>query len=298
MKPLFENIASSNESSFKCYHYENEEFSTPWHYHPEYELNFVVESHGMRYVGDSIKPFSAGDFVLLGPSLPHCWKNTEDHKGKSRSVVIQWKEDFVGEGWLSRPEFGDVRHLLLQSQRGLHFPAAQAAPLGEMMAALVDADPFDKLVGLLTLLKRLSGLSGAESLSSPGFVADLRHETNDRIDKIYAYVSANFHRKIALTEIAELVAMNPESFCRFFKKRFNRSFITFLNEYKISRACKMLIETDWQVKQIGYQCGYESLPFFHRQFEKFTGKSPLVYKREYRQVEPKGIYAHATPLND
>ncbi len=76
--------------------------------------------------------------------------------------------------------------------------------------------------------------------------------------------------------------MSEPAFCRFFKKKLNKSFFAFVNEYRINMACKLLIETDMQVAQVGYECGYESLPFFYRQFKKFLQCSPFAYKKSMR----------------
>src|SRR3546814_19530298 len=85
MKAHFEQVMSLPENSFKVFLHEVNEFDAPWHYHPEYELTLILQSKGIRYVGNSMENFEEGDLVLLGPNLPHCWKNTEDHKEKARS---------------------------------------------------------------------------------------------------------------------------------------------------------------------------------------------------------------------
>ena len=77
MKALLEKISNPAQSSFTIFYYSEKEFDAPWHFHPEYELTYIKSSSGMRYVGDSVLEFEAGDLVLLGPNLPHCWKNTD-----------------------------------------------------------------------------------------------------------------------------------------------------------------------------------------------------------------------------
>ena len=60
-----------------------------------------------------------------------------------------------------------------------------------------------------------------------------------------------------------------------------KSFFTFLNEYRINRACKLLIETEKQVSEICYQVGYETIPFFYRQFKKIRNMPPQAYRAQY-----------------
>ena len=83
-------------------------FNVAWHFHPEIELTYIVQSSGTRYVGDSIRFFEPGDLALLGPNLPHCWENyapqlrEADHRAEA--VVIQFARDFMGPAFFSRPE--------------------------------------------------------------------------------------------------------------------------------------------------------------------------------------------------
>ena len=46
-----------------------------WHYHAQYELLYISQSNGIRFVGDSVAHFYPGDLVLVGPYLPHLWRN-------------------------------------------------------------------------------------------------------------------------------------------------------------------------------------------------------------------------------
>jgi AraC-like DNA-binding protein len=284
MKAHFEKITSSPENSFKAFIYEEHEFSAPWHFHPEYELTCILNSKGMRYVGDSVQQFEEEDLVLVGANLPHCWKNTGDYQGLSTALVIQWREDILGEGWLQKKEFINIQQLLKQAARGLKFSHEVNVQLKDTLMSIVDQPPFDKLIILLKILNQLAASEQYELLCGNSFSYNLDHEANEKINKIYNYVRERYQHKIKLQEIASLVAMSETAFCRFFKKKLNKSFFTFVNEYRIHMPSKLLIETDRQVAQIGYECGYESLPFFYRQFQKFMHCSPFAYKKKYLQV--------------
>ena len=54
-------------------------FQSPFHYHPELELVYVLESNGKRIVGNSVEPFEAGDMVFLGSNIPHVWQIGRAH---------------------------------------------------------------------------------------------------------------------------------------------------------------------------------------------------------------------------
>ncbi|MBA4168619.1 MAG: helix-turn-helix transcriptional regulator, partial [Chitinophagaceae bacterium] len=84
--------------------------------------------------------------------------------------------------------------------------------------------------------------------------------------------------------VAGHVNMSEEHFSRFFSKTMMKSFFTFLNEYRINRACKLLIETDKLINEICYKSGFESIPFFYRQFKRFKNCQPKTYRINYRKA--------------
>ncbi|SNR31089.1 AraC-type DNA-binding protein [Lutibacter agarilyticus] len=284
MKAQFEKISSSTNSSFNAFIYEDENFDAPWHFHPEYELTYIVKGEGIRYVGNNVEKFEHGDFVLVGSNLPHCWKNTIQNKEKVKSIVIQWNDTILGDNWIDKNEFQHIKTLLKKASKGIKFNLKNSKKMELELNKILTKPPFEKLLNFIQLLENLSAFKEVETLTSEGFTPTLNIKSNHRIEKVYDYVQENYDKKIKLQDVSNLVSMGDEAFCRFFKKSLNKSFFTFVNEFRINYTCKLLIETNKQVSQIAYDCGYESLPFFYRQFQKFMGCSPLVFKKKYIKI--------------
>ena len=78
--------------------------------------------------------------------------------------------------------------------------------------------------------------------------------------------------------MADISNLTPQSFCRFFKKRTGKSFVEYLNEIRISAACSYLLDTDWPVSEIAYNCGYKTVSNFNKLFKTITGLSPKAYR--------------------
>ncbi|NMH87924.1 AraC family transcriptional regulator [Flavivirga algicola] len=279
MKAQFEKIAAPLENSFKSFIYEDKRFDAPWHFHPEFELTYIVKGKGIRYVGNNIQKFEEGDFVLIGSNLPHCWKNTETNEGFVESIIFQWDENLLGNDWILKREFSEIKKLLHRASKGIKFHKKTAEKHLERLKNILEQTPFKKMIGFLEFLEELSHVKEYEILCSPNFTPILNRKATNRIETVYHFVRHNYDKKIKLNDVSNLVSMSDEAFCRFFKKSFNKSFFTFINEYRINLACKLLSETNKQVRQIAYECGYESLPFFYKQFQKFMNCSPLHFKK-------------------
>ncbi len=284
MKAQFEKI-SSIKSTLHAFEYKNTDFDAPFHYHPEYELTYIVKGKGIRYVGNNIQKFEEGDFVLLNANLPHCWKNTHEFSGNVKSIVFQWNDDLLGNKWIEKEEFSNIKILLKKASKGILFNKKYSKSIEKKLKKIITKPPLEKLICFLLLLEELYAINDIEFLTSADFSANLNLKANYRIDKVYDYVKENYDKKIKLDNVSNLVSMSNEAFCRFFKKSLNKSFFTFINEYRINLASKMLVETSRQVSQIAYDCGYESLPFFYRQFQKFMNCSPLVFRKMYQEAK-------------
>jgi len=60
--------------------------------------------------------------VLIGPNLPHFWKEDQHNKNKSaEAYVIHFSEDFLGKDFFYIPKGKKLKHLLEQSRFGLKF---------------------------------------------------------------------------------------------------------------------------------------------------------------------------------
>jgi AraC-like DNA-binding protein/mannose-6-phosphate isomerase-like protein (cupin superfamily) len=281
MEAKFEKIQSLEQRPIHAFAYEMEEFDAPWHYHPEFELTYIISSAGVRYVGNSVENFTAGDLVLIGPNLPHCWKNTGIRREKAAAVVIHWNHNLLTTDWLKQVEFDGIRVLLDRAAMGIRFDYSDS--IADQLLNLPHIAPFQRFVSFLQILNALADTRSV-SLCDAGFGGTPNSEDHERINRIYRFVRKNYTDRISLKRISDEIYMTEESFSRFFSKLMRKPFFTFLNEYRINAACKMLIESDADVSQAAYANGFESLPFFYRQFKRFKNMSPGEYRGMYRRI--------------
>jgi AraC-like DNA-binding protein len=279
MNPVLEAIPLGEEKTILGFRYEAMNFDTPWHFHPQHELTYIEHSVGTKFIGDYVGPFEPGELVLLRSNLPHCWKNVKQGHEKSQSIVVQWNRGIFPE----IPELAMVFDLLKTASRGIIFDKTESETLLPQIQRLPYLKGHALYIELLNILTHLTGCS-YKTLSEASFFNDLPSEFSSRMARIHNFISANYHQKIYLKEVANLINMSEQSLSRFFTKMMGRSFFTFLNQYRINMAVRMLLDSDNSVAEIGYACGYESLPFFHKQFKKHKGNSPLVYRKNYKQV--------------
>ncbi|MBD0401748.1 AraC family transcriptional regulator [Flammeovirga sp. EKP202] len=280
MKTFFEKVVTQDTSNIRAFKYSNKAFNTPWHVHPEYELTFILNSVGNRYVGNNISDYQPGELVLLGPNLPHCWKNDLESEDRAESLVLQWSKEVIAP----LMGFDEIKSVFNKVERGIIFHQPESIDVETKMNKIIASKGIERYLHFVNLLKEMVKLDQRQYLAGASYAYDESSATNDRIEKVQNFISDHYDRKIKLSEIAQELNMTEQSFSRFFSKAMQRPFFVFLNEYRINRVSRLLLETDMQVAEIGYRCGYESLPFFYQQFKKFKNYSPLEFRKLYKKI--------------
>jgi AraC-like DNA-binding protein len=285
MKPVLEYLPREEEESFVVKYFDYDYYPTPWHYHPEYELVLVTESTGKRFIGDNIKSFGPGDLALIGPNVPHLYRNDPDYYQprsglRAKSIVIHFLASSIGDDFLALPACKKIRELLNRSAMGLDITGKTNALVSEQMHHLLDLKGAPRLLKLLDILNKLAETKDKRNISNQQIMGENDKES-ERLSKVFEYVMKNFLSEIRITEVAELVHMAENSFSRYFSQRTRKTFSAFVNEVRLSHASKLLVDTGKSVSEICFASGFNNLSNFNRQFKELYGLSPLAYRNQY-----------------
>ncbi|MCX2452510.1 AraC family transcriptional regulator [Pedobacter sp. PLR] len=287
MKPHFHKIPGTLQSSFSIRHDIKPDFGTVWHYHPELELHYVIKGEGLRFIGDNISNFSAGEMVLVGENLPHTWRCKTEYFQHNpdlnvEAMVIQFLPDCLGKDLLSLPEAYLIPKLFEKAKSGMLIQGKTKDHLAELMRSSIEVSNLDRIIILLRILKTLAETDEYSTVVSGknGFYRSNESETL-RINKICTYTMTNYKNDITLEEIASLSNLSVTSFCRYFKLMTKKTYYDFLIEIRVSHACRFLIENKLPTEMICFDCGFNNVSNFYRHFKKVTGMTPLDYKRKY-----------------
>ena len=279
MKPHIQKLPLSEQSSFVADRYMTPYFETSWHYHIEYELTLIIKGRGKRFVGNHVSDYDESDLDFLGPDLPH-WYRKDDSDAEGGSLVIHFREDFLGKDFLKVPEMQKIVLLFEKSKMGLHIKGKTKKAVTDQMQDMLSLSGIDRLVCLLSILKTLSGSSEYEVLSSPEVTGQSSKE-NDRLQKIFDYVLEHFKEDIQLETVARIAMMSPSGFSRYFKNRTKKNFSHFVNEIRVGYACKQLMKSNFSVSYVCQDSGFNNMANFNKQFKKIVKFSPQQFRRKH-----------------
>ena len=283
IKADLENIQFENKSFYyKVFdinnHKPNHKYQK-WHYHPEIELVYVSNGEGKRQVGLHLSNYSDGDLVLIGSNVPHTGF-TEYFDQERKEVVIQFKPEFLGNSIENVFEFKKISKLLELSKQGLVFYGETKKNIGISMLGLQYESNFQQLLTLIRILESLASSDEFTILNKDDFSKSNSIIENERINKIFNYIKINYKDKVYLEEASNLIYMTKPSFCRYFKKHTGKRFTEFLNEYRINNALKLLAQTEMDIKNICYECGFNNFSHFNRLFKKTLNLTPSEYRKK------------------
>lgn len=99
------------------------------------------------------------------------------------------------------------------------------------------------------------------------------------LEKITNYIDTNLNEEINLLEVSKHVNFSMYHFTRFFKEATGMTFWTYLNNYKVSKAANMLINSSDSITEIAFKSGFKSIKTFNRVFKQVRGCSPSEFKK-------------------
>ncbi len=284
-KPAFEAIEPNFGHSFLYQKFDSTRKNSDnlWHYHPEIELVYINGGAGKRRIGSHISYYTDGDLILIGGNLPHCGF-TDKFTGNKNEIVVQMTSDFLGQTFFDIPEMKKIQNLFEVAKDGIAFYGNSKKILGDKMEDLEYQTDFERILSILSILNELAITNEFKVLNAEGFSLETEVKDNDRINLIFNHVKNNFQEDIPLMEIADMVSMTVPSFCRYFKKITNKTFVQFVNERRLVHASKLLTEEHMSITEVCFECGFNNFSHFNKSFKTFAGQNPSDYRKQLKTV--------------
>lgn len=282
MDPICFKVPRLREETVRVESWDLPYFYDSVHYHEECQLTYIIEGRGMVLVGNKLQEFNEGDLLLIGKNTPHVLMHSKEYyEGNSslraRAISIFFSKDTFNQVFNQLPETSRIGEFLEQAHFGILIKHREAIRIGEDLKLMVKLKQVPRIILFMKILDLISRKLQFDFISSSiPHVVD--REDNQKLKKIFDYISANFDKRITLQEVAGLINLTPTAFCRFFKLRTNKTFSQFLIEVRINQACKLLSNGNFNVTETFFSCGYNNSSNFHRHFRQHTGLTPSEYK--------------------
>lgn len=282
MKPILETIQPTPGTSFFLSHGFYGATKPFWHLHPEYEIVYIKNGSSEQHIGSHYSHYKDGTLLLIGPNIPHTNMGNYDFDDNI-AVVIQMSKAFLEDKISTFSEFNYIKDLMLRAQHGVQFLKSFKNKIETRIESMASLLPDERLLELISILGLMARTNDYKLLNANAINYEQHSNSYHRVKQITTFVADNYHRTIQLSEIASICGLTETSFSRFFKKITGKPFITFLNEYRIQKACSLLFDKQNNIAEIMYQCGFNEAAHFTRVFKKTIGYSPREYRKKLLQ---------------
>ncbi|MFP4845092.1 AraC family transcriptional regulator [Winogradskyella sp. PE311] len=246
------------------------------HQHEEIQLSFIVEGNGTLVVGDAINNYTKGEVLVIGSNIPHVFKSDKSSQ-ESHMLTLFFTEQSFGESFFNLEELKQIQSFFERSKYGFK-PQSYIEEMKKLFLKLGKASKLNRFVILLQLLNYMVR-SDYTSLSS--FVYDKKYSLveGDRMRNVFEFTLNKYSEEITLDEVAQVANMTKNAFCKYFKKRTNKTYIQFLNEFRIEKAIKLLLEkSDFSIAEVAYISGFRNISNFNRVFKNVKDGTPSQFK--------------------
>ena len=279
MKVRFETINPDKNSSFRVLHIAvpTKQLRWEYHYHPEMELVCVLSGSGSRHVGYSKSNYMNGDLVLIGPNLPHSGfglNSIDPHE----EIVVQFREEIITLPTYIE-EMNTIKRLISNSKFGVLFSNETKEIITPKLQELKNIDGASRYLLLLEILIELANDTKYELLSKETMPHSIVDKNRERLETIFTFIENNFQKEIDVKDVAEMTNLTLPAFSNFFKKATKITFTDFVNQYRIDKACSLILQGK-NISESCYNVGYNNLSYFNRTFKKYMGKTPTEFTKE------------------
>ncbi len=278
--PMFEGNSIHVQEDHFPYFYEH------LHRHTEAQVTHIIKGEGTLFAGNMMHQFGTGDIFVIGANQPHVFKcdSTYFKKGinlNTHSLNIYFNPEGFLTTLLDFPEMSTIKKFISSSIHGMQASKENQILLAGKIKNVVHNTHGYRLSAFIEMLQTMSTLKDWKYLSSQYFENTITDYEGLRMNDIYQYTMANYSEEISLEEIASIIHLTPQSFCRYFKKHTLKTYTSFLNEVRINEACKKIITSDFtSISAIAYHTGFNNVSTFNRVFKSIIGKPPRSYMND------------------
>lgn len=248
------------------------------HWHPEIEILYGISGELAVTVEEEKQILRAGDILFINPEELHSY-STDSAEVQYHAAVFQASLfQFQGQHFFEQEFTIPIVNRTLKFPRMIRKQDVLYEQIGPIVVRMfeehIDSDKmiFADLTMLFCILMETGAMVQEENEAACKKSEDIKY--------CILYMEENAAEKITLAQLADLIHMNPNYFCSYFKKHTGVTPFIQLNSIRIKRAAQLLRQSEKSVAEIAELCGFESANYFIRKFKEAKGCTPAAYRKK------------------
>lgn len=256
------------------------------HWHKEVEILFFEKGEFDLIKEDEVKKVVAPAFVFINSKVMHGVTLLKEQ----RETALVFDPRILSYEW-----FDDAQRTIIEPiiNGKLFFPeiiAGNEEAFGEVKSiyqkiikAYGKDDASSKLKVKLYLTELLTYMYENNFLERDVEEATKDNGQVETMQRAINYIREHMDKRLTVGDIAAVVGMSEQYFCRYFKRFMGKTITEYINEIRVDRAAELLNTTDEKIIEIGLECGYDNISYFIKRFKNVKGVTPKEYRRSIKQ---------------
>ncbi|WP_245542697.1 helix-turn-helix domain-containing protein [Psychromonas ossibalaenae] len=280
VKPVIEKVSNRSDFGWRLQYYHSCPSSFCWHYHAEYEIVLKRDFKGTMFVGDHIAEARHNTLLMFGPKLPHTITHDPDFDNENNRIYILWfSHEWISGVIKSLPELEGVKSLLSRSVQGLEFTEELAEKIFPLLQGHQEFSPAlaaNRLIEVLIVLSETKKVRLLNKYSQPALQENPKELK--LVQKVSEFIELNYRNNIQVSDLCNAVHVSESTVYRLFERHFVSSFSNHIKEFRIGKACELLVNSNISIAAIADQVGFSNLSNFNRQFKQCKQMTPKQFR--------------------
>lgn len=256
----------------------------PLHWHEEMEIVYIKKGRGIVSIDFTSYHVEAGDILIIVPGQLHAIDQEPENSMEYENIIFQLSMFTSRHGDACTEEY--FMPMLAQQliipcyvNRECAFYAEAAACL-DQADLLCDHRPQAYQISVKSQLFQLFFILFSHACKQEA--PSKNSKTLEKTKLILKYIETHYAEKISIKDMAEACGFSQSHFMKFFKATVGTSFTSYLNDYRLTMASRLLVSSSATILEIAADTGFENLSYFNRVFKQTFLMTPREYRNRQR----------------
>ena len=256
--------------------------------HDYLEIVYVQTGELVWQIQERFLAQKKGDLFVMGGLFYH--RVTENSRSRVNAISLFFQPGLIQSSALPSEGAEYLMPFLLQDSTFPHVISAKTkipSQIVHWIGQINDEMPANSdraRLSVRTYLKMILLILANHFATYKGTIRayERRQEHLRRLSPLFDFLERHYSEQIVISDAASLVGMSNSHFRRFFKQTTGKSFVTYLNHFRIARAQEVLESSDKTIAEVGLDVGFCDQSYFGLVFRRLTKITPLEYRQRSR----------------
>lgn len=257
-----------------------------FHWHNEFEINYVYEGSARYHIDYHYFDSQVGDIILIRPNAMHSIHPIQDLEHVTDSLVYHL--DFLGTSNLDQTSIlylQPLQHDILKTVLRIQPHQEGYSAIKEVLFTIFDIikrqEPYYELLLKSQLFQFLHLLYQHDYIIKKN--TDNLYRKNEKLRGLIDHIHHHYQENLTIEEMADYMGYSKTHFMSVFKQQTGTSCMEFVIQVRLREACSLLTSSLKTVLEISNQVGFNNLSNFNRQFKRYYHMTPSRYRKQFRK---------------